>query len=246
MADKTQIAEIKKLARQGDSINEIKEKLELPKSTVYYHFRKEVGQKQKENAVKIPENDEIIGEICGIFAGDGYFRKRDDGHYRVEITLNQKDRYWEELARLLYDKLEKEPQIIHEKEYNRTRLRLYSKKLYKLLKNYLKWNKNAKTSTIRLKEAKNTDKFNKGFIRGLIDTDGYREPEFRRYIYGTISEGLRNDFSNILEELGIDHANYSERAEESEWNTMFKTRISGDSAGYLSRKIQPRHPKKKY
>ena len=82
MASTEQIQKIKSLAKNGESVNTIKEKLEIPKSTVYYHFKKEVGQKQKEKALKIPENPEIQGEICGIFAGDGYVYVRGDGHYR--------------------------------------------------------------------------------------------------------------------------------------------------------------------
>ena len=56
MASTEQIQKIKSLAKKGESVNTIKEKLEIPKSTVYYHFKKEVGQKQKEKALKIPEN----------------------------------------------------------------------------------------------------------------------------------------------------------------------------------------------
>ncbi|QKQ98820.1 hypothetical protein GKQ38_04835 [Candidatus Nanohaloarchaea archaeon] len=73
MASESQINEIKSLAVQGDSVNSIKERLDLPKSTVYYHFRKEAGQKQKENSLQIPKDEEVIGELCRIFAGDGNF-----------------------------------------------------------------------------------------------------------------------------------------------------------------------------
>ena len=54
MASPQQIQKIKQLAKKGESVNTIKEKLEIPKSTVYYHFKKEVGQKQKEQALKNP------------------------------------------------------------------------------------------------------------------------------------------------------------------------------------------------
>ena len=54
MTSPQQIQKIKQLAKKGESVNTIKEKLEIPKSTVYYHFKKEVGQKQKEQALKNP------------------------------------------------------------------------------------------------------------------------------------------------------------------------------------------------
>ena len=48
---------IKEMARNGESINHIRDKLNLPKSTVYYHFKKEVGQ----NSMSFCENI-YIGE----------------------------------------------------------------------------------------------------------------------------------------------------------------------------------------
>lgn len=246
MASKNEKNRIRDLAAKGESVNSIKERLGLPKSTVYYHFRKEVGQKQKENALKLPEDDEIIGELCGIFAGDGNFYNRGDGHYKIDFVLNHNDEYWQKLANHLESVLEKRPADYHEKPHSRTKLRYYSRDLYDLFRKYLSWEESSKTSTISLKNKDMNTEFQIGFIRGLIDTDGYKEKKFRRYIYGTVSEELRNNFSYILDDLGIEHTNYTEEPTNEEWQIMNKTRISGESAEKLSNKIKPRHPKKQY
>ena len=245
MADKTQITEIKRLARQGESVNEIKDKLDLAKSTVYYHFKKEVGQKQKENQVKIPEDEEVKGEICGIFAGDGNFHHDNNGHYRMQFFLNYNDEYWKELKDFLSDKLRKEPMVFHNEEKSRTVIRYSSKKLYEMIKEHLEW-EDDKTVSIRLKNQQESREFKSGFLRGLIDTDGYKEKKFRRYIYGTISRSLRDNFSEILDELDISHTTYKEKARKDGWRDMHKVRITGDSAEKFSEEVTPRHPKKQY
>lgn len=108
MASKKEIKKIKRLARQEKSVNNIKNKLKLPKSTVYYHFKKEVGQKQKENQPVIPDNQDFKGEFCGIFAGDGnYYYDKKKGEYRIRICLNHNYEYWEILEDHLRFKLVK-------------------------------------------------------------------------------------------------------------------------------------------
>lgn len=246
MASPEQIQKIKRLAKNGESANTIKEKLEIPKSTVYYHFKKEVGQKQKEKALKIPENEELKEEICGIFAGDGNFYKEKNQQYRIRFYFNYHEKYWEVLADFLEEKLERRPRIYKYPDKGRVEFDYSSKPLYKLLKENLDWGTD-KTETIRLKEDKEfCEDFQRGFIRGLLDTDGHREKKFRRFIYGTISVSLRNNFSKILEDFIIEHTNYREEPKEEHWRTMHKLWISGDEAEIFQRKISPRNPKKQY
>ncbi|MFB6208558.1 MAG: hypothetical protein ABEJ56_00280 [Candidatus Nanohaloarchaea archaeon] len=89
MPSEEEISRIRKYASEGYSVNYIMKILDIPKSTVYYHLKKEVGQKQKENSIEIPEESEIIGEICGVFAGDGnYYYDEKKCEYRIKIILN--------------------------------------------------------------------------------------------------------------------------------------------------------------
>lgn len=103
MASTEEKMRIRKYASEGKSVNWIRDKLDLPKSTVYYHFKKEVGQKQKENQPTIPDEDDFKGELCGIFAGDGSFFKSKEGEYKTRVHLNWREEYW----RILKDYLTK-------------------------------------------------------------------------------------------------------------------------------------------
>lgn len=246
MPNTKEIAKIKKKAKKGESVNKIKKDLELPKSTVYYHFKKEVGQKQKEKALTIPENEEVKGELCGIFAGDGNFYKKETQQYRIRFYFNFYEEYHEVLADFLEDVLERRPRIYKYPNQGRVELDYSSKKFYNFLKENLEWKKD-KTENICLKNPKNLSKdFKKGFARGLLDTDGHREKKFRRFIYGTISRDLRNNFSSLVRELDIEATDYSEEPENDNWRTMYKTRITGDAAQKFQKKIRPRNPKKNY
>ena len=246
MATAQEIKKIKNRAAEGLSVNQIKEKIGLPKSTVYYHFKKEVGQKQKENALLIPDDDEFQGELCGIFAGDGNFYKEDDGHYKIRFFLNLDESYWEILSDYLEIKLGKKANVYCFEEHTRATISYNSKDLYEFLKSKLEWDENKGLTVMMKKEETFSREFKIGFIRGLIDTDGYREKNFRRYIYGTISKELRNDFSRILSDLKISHTNYQEEAEKEKWNTMYKIRISGDSAEKIGKEVKFRNPKKDF
>jgi len=246
MASTEQIQKIKSLAKNGESVNTIKEKLEIPKSTVYYHFKKEVGQKQKEKALKIPENPEIKGEICGIFAGDGYVYVRGDGHYEITITLNIRDNYWKQLSKFFEDKLQKKAQIVKEEKYGRVRLRYSSKKLYDLFQENLNWSKEDKTGTICLNETEHSHEFKIGFIRGLIDTDGSKDKEYRIYRYGSISESLVKNFCEILDSLEIENSVHRSKDKRENCRDMFRVKIYSDNADKFSEVISPRHSKKQF
>ena len=245
MPSPQEIKKIKQLAEKGDSVNQIKETLDLPKSTVYYHFKKVVGQKQKENALKVPEEDEIKGEICGIFAGDGYVYVRGDGHYEITITLNINDDYWRHLTTFFYENLGKRPQVIREKPSGRVRLRYSSKKLYQLFREYLTWAEKDKTGTIHIKKEVSQD-FEIGFARGLIDTDGSKIKKERTYRYGTISKDLAKDFCEILKHLHIEYSCRKSIDKRENCRDMFRVHIYGDEAERMNKIIGPRHPKKQF
>jgi len=247
MASEEQVERIRGLASDGRSVNEIRDRLGIPKSTVYYHFKKEVGQKQKENQPKIPDDDDFRGELCGIFAGDGGFHHNPEkGHYRVRFHLNHNLRYWEILADYLEKRLGKEPNIYEYPEDSKTVLNYTSKKIYRFLENSLHWSED-KTSSIRLKEEKCFSReFRKGFLRGLIDTDGYRREDHRRYVFTSISPGLVADISRSLEKLGIEHTRFEEKDDRRNHRNRHKVRITGEDTKVFQKKVSPRHPKRQY
>jgi predicted transcriptional regulator len=189
MATSRQISDIKEMASEGESVNMIKDELNLPKSTVYYHFKKVVGQKQKRNALEVPEDEDFIGELCGIFAGDGshYFDEKKGSH-DILFHLNQKEDYWRILADYMEEKLQKKP-FIHHTNDSKTILKYISKPLHLALKDKLYW-EDDKSYTVTLRDKDFSTEFKKGFIRGLIDTDGYMNSKEKYYNYTTISKDL--------------------------------------------------------
>lgn len=244
MPSEEEIQKIKNYTSKGRSINQIKNILGLPKSTVYYHFRKEVGQKQKRNQLQIPESEEVRGEICGVFAGDGnHFYDEKKYEHRIKITLNAKEDYWKILAKFLEKQLGKPPHIHH---YNsRTIIDYSSKALYQLLDSNLYWETGNKTETIRPKRAKSSKEFKIGFLRGLIDTDGYMAPDHRRYSVTSISKDMILASARFLTSLGIDNKIREYTDERENHRKIYFLQIFGNSAIKLNEKVEPRNPKRK-
>lgn len=237
------ISEIKNRDENGDSVNCIKEDLGLPKSTVYYHFKKAVGQKHKENALKIPNDEEFKGELCGIFAGDGSYRLTKNGNYKIRFHLNHTEEYWKILEDFLKNKLGK-PHFVCDSRETKVELLYNSKKLYKLFDRYLDWGEN-KTYTIRLRKNFSKD-FKRGFARGLIDTDGYRRPDHKRYVFSSASKNLRDDLYEVLNDLHVESQKFEEEPAKEHYGTKFKLRITGNDVNKFNKDINPRKPKRKY
>ena len=206
--------------------------------------KKEVGQKQKENRLELPEDNEVKGELCGVFAGDGNFYEDKNYKYRVKFTPNINDDYWEGLAAFLEKSLDKEPRANHQESYNRTNLRYEQKELIDFLRGKLDWNEKDKTRTVRLKDANYSHDFKIGFLRGLLDTDGFVSKKQNRVTSNSISKNLTRDVSKILEENQIDHYIVQEEDKREKRRDMHRARITGNNIKKLIELIEPRHPKK--
>lgn len=214
--------------------------MSLPKSTVYYHFKREVGQKQKERAPQIPEDQEFRGELRGIFAGDGSFQKTKNGNYKVKIHLNRKKDYWKLLKNYFSNNLKKEPFVCTHRE-DKIVLLYCSKSIYTVLRKYLDWRDN-KTSTIFFKVQEHSQGFLIGALRGLIDTDGHFQKQPTRYTFTTVSERLSTDISNYLEELGIRHRREFYQDKRPNRLSQHKVVISNKNCLEFDKLIEPRNP----
>lgn len=121
--------------KEGKSINKIVKETGIPKSTVYYHFRKIKGRTIKR--VKFNLSEENLGEFLGIFAGDGnFYLRKPSFHYRVSIFLGKNEKeYADRLINLFTSCFSKKPHI-----YARLSCIILcydSKPIYNLLKDYL-------------------------------------------------------------------------------------------------------------
>ncbi len=193
--------------KQGHSINHIVKALGIGKSTIYHHYRKLNGKKYIAPQF-IPQASETEGEICGIFAGDGsqYFEPKNYG-YEVNVHFGGHKRayadYVDELYRLFFNK----KFILSEQKSGTLRLKTKSKPIFHYFKNYLEYISSHKHDTVRLKERPLTEAFKKGFLRGLIDTDGsvLRDKHGRRRVqYHTTSETLATQIHHMLTAFNVE------------------------------------------
>jgi hypothetical protein len=161
------------LVLKGKSLNYINNLTSVGKTTIYYYMRKLKGRKI--TLVKIDKRDnERIGEFMGLFAGDGnfYFDKKTY-RWRLRITFNEKDSNLVEYYRNSITKLtSKKPHTYSASSVKI--LALDSKVLTLFILKYLTWfDKKTKNVTLRNKVLLKDEMFRRGFLRGLVDSDGY-------------------------------------------------------------------------
>ncbi|MDO8563467.1 MAG: LAGLIDADG family homing endonuclease [Nanoarchaeota archaeon] len=228
--------EIIHLIKSGKSLNKIIKETGIGKTTIYYYIRKIRGRKYK--PIKINFNDdELIGEIIGLFAGDGYYlnnEKRSD--YRIKIYFNSKEDKLIEYYRTSFYKLTtKFPGVVHSRSVKI--MQMSGKSICNFVLGYLSFGKR-KTATVSLKNKsyyKNKD-FMKGFLRGLVDSDGYVRKGRKEIYYGSISKMLFKDF---LKGLDIFNFRYKTYLQKSKYSDFYKVRISGDEVDKFTSFIKP-------
>lgn len=237
--NKQQRLTIEKLAIKDWSLNKISKKLNLPKTTVYYWFRKAVGRKIKPVIIN-RSSDEKIGEIIGIFAGDGnYNYDLKTGNYRIRIYFNKKEEeilnYYASLIKFISNK---KPRIYLSRSMKI--IAIDSKKLIEFIKENLAWERRNKTRTIMLKKTiKHYSKnFIVGFLRGLIDSDGYVRKERKEIYFGSVSKNLIKNFANSLELFDFKYKIYQQKQKRGS-PIFYKVRITNNEVIRFCEKIRP-------
>tara|TARA_Y100000034_G_C6806195_1_gene362002 strand:- start:353 stop:1033 length:681 start_codon:yes stop_codon:yes gene_type:complete len=154
-------------------------------------------------------SDFQIGELIGSFAGDGNFYYSShgrSGHYRIRYYLSYKDDmdYSKYLSHLL-EMMNLRTNTFFKKYKGKLsviELVVRSKDFYKFIRKYLIW-EGKKTYSVRLKSYINgySDDFLRGFVRGLMDTDGF--VEISGVAFGVVSRDLVLNFEAILSKFNI-------------------------------------------
>lgn len=232
----SQVAEIKSFAKKGKSLNQIAKKMNVGKTTIYYHTRKLLGKKIKEVVID-NSNEKKIGEFIGLFAGDGsYFFEKAKYSYRIRVHLNKKEhdiiQYYKKLIRELFGK---SPNLYHMESV--VILEIRSKIIYNFIKSYLEWNHN-KTFTVKLKNFDKLSKeFLKGFAKGLIDSDGYVRHGRKEIYFGTTSPALNKNFVDILKLINVNFKCYRQIRENR--HIFYKTRLANEEVSKFVKIIEP-------
>lgn len=233
---KLQLNQMQNLIRQGKSLNQISKKLNIGKTTIYYHMRQLVGRKIKQITID-RSSEEKIGEFVGLFAGDGsyFFEKRKYLHQiRIHLNKNEKE-IIKHYKKIIEDIFHKSPNLYYTKSL--VILEIKSKVVIDFLKCYLEWRKK-KTFTVELKDYKKLSvHFIKGFLRGLIDSDGYVRQNRREIYFGTTSFGLNKNFTDSLKLMNFNFKCYTQVRQNR--HIFYKTRLSNQEVIKFIQTIQP-------
>jgi len=191
---------IKKLTSKGESINKISRILKLKKSTVYYWYKK-FNNKKLYKKFLINENldDKTIGEFIGAFAGDGSYVKDKKYDHQIIFYITRNDhKYIKHISGLIKRIFDKFPYVYVRKNYNVSMIRIISKTAYDFLKKFLDW-EDKKTYSIHLKNRFIlSQNFIQGFLKGILDTDGFVNKDMKRIVFSTTSKHLAEDIEESL------------------------------------------------
>ncbi len=196
-----ELVRLKSLVEEGKSLNQISQILARGKTTIYYHFKKIKGRTFEPINIVL-NNDELIGEFLGLFAGDGSLFKTTNYHYRTYLHFNSTEEIFvhDLIENVLVKLFGKEPMVFTRK--NAINLCYYSKNIHKFIREYLEWDPDRpKTYSVRLKNKDHSVDFIKGFIRGSLDSDGYLSSN--RISFATVSTGLKDNIVDFLIKLEI-------------------------------------------
>ena len=203
---------ISSLIKKGKSLNYISKLVNKNKSTLYYHYKNLFGKKLKD--LEIDSKDDLfIGELIGLFVGDGYcFFDKKKYVYSIRLYFNNTEKdYVNSIINLFYEKLNKKPHLNRVK--NVLVLRYYSKELFNFILGYVGWGisinragHNKKSRTVFLKDLPYSKEFKIGFLRGFVDTDGHISN--KKINFASASKKIMEQTNSFLTDLGFNDFNY--------------------------------------
>lgn len=201
-----QLGEVQNLINEGKSLKKISKVLNLSKTTIYYHFRRIKGRTIIQPLLDFP-SERIKGEIVGIFSGDGSltFVPRNYGYIvRIHSSIYNFDYIL--YVKNLFEKCFGTKFALC-KYKTRRNIEKKSKMIYNFFFEYIDFNPKDKAHTVKLKDGLSTE-FKKGFLKGLMDTDGtFFKDEKRKAItmaYFTSSRNLAKQLKNMINEFGFE------------------------------------------
>lgn len=234
------------LIKMGISINQIRAKTGLAKSTIYFHYKKILGRKIPLVSINFKSKNEL-GEFLGIFAGDGYMIEKENYHYMTGVCIGyyEKD-YADYLILKFREWFGKKPIVEYKKHEHKSSsivLYYYSKDIHLFIKKYLVWSGH-KTYSVRLKEFNLEDtEFNLGFLRGLIDTDGNYYAPKKRVSFSTVSKALGVQAYKIMK-YNLDLEPYWSVYKKESRADLYTITLHGNSTEKLMNTVKLSNPHK--
>ena len=229
------------MTKHGKSINEVAGVIGVRKGKVYYHSKKIRGRVI--NPIKLISNDEeLIGEFIGLFAGDGCVNVTKDYKHRIFLYFNIKDKLYVDnlIDDVLMKLFGKKP--MSWRDENRLNLYYYSRSIHDLIRKYLTWDRSQrKTYSIRLYEQIYSKNFMVGFLRGCLDSDGHLSKN--KITFATVSVGLADNMTNFLTILGISYHLHLYKEKRINRRDIFHVNIPRDHYNKFLNTIKPRNLK---
>ena len=223
------------LIKEGKSLNYIRSKTGVSKTTSYYYMKKINGRRYLPIKLKL-KNKELIVEIIGLFAGDGYY-VNNVWDKRIRIYFNAKEIRLIDYYRKSFKKLtNKLPAVLSQKSVKI--MQLHSKDFCNFILSYVIFGKR-KVKTIELKNKLllKDIKFVTGFLRGLIDSDGYVRKGRKEIYFGSISKNLFTDFLHSLNLFNFRYKTYVQKRDG--FQDFYKVRLSGNEVDRFVKLIKP-------
>ena len=218
---------IRKMTLDGKSLNQIVNLTGLGKTTIYYNVKDLKSRQWRKLIVNLSE--EKIGELMGAFAGDGsYYHPKKGGSHKIRFSLSiSRDMKYAEYLIDLLKKLNLNPFLFKKEKENALDVTVNSKEFIEFIYNFLCW-EGKRTYSIKLKEDldKYSEDFLKGFVRGLMDTDGY--VKVSNVSFGVVSEGLIKNLAQILDKFNLKYK-LSTKIREPLRRNLFLIRIYRNS-----------------
>lgn len=225
------------LIKANKSLNHIVKETHVGKTTIYYYMKKIKGIKHVPICIDY-SNLERIGEIVGFFAGDGQYCHFGQSYdWRIRFFFNEKEivvinHYLSAIEKLTG----KRSPIIAGPSIKI--LQVHSKKFCDFILEYVKFG-SKKTRTIELKHKKllNNRNFTRGFLRGLVDSDGYVRKGRREIYFGSVSPNLAKDFIRGLRLFGLNYKLYVQK--RAGYLDFYKVRLSNNEVSKFVNLIKP-------
>jgi hypothetical protein len=210
---------LKESYRMGKSLSQLSTEYKIPKRTIHYNLTK-IGVIRKKNAVKFLKkpNDLLIGTFVGIWAGDG--SKFYDKGYIIKIHFNKKNTNLANFYVFLFDQLFDKKFRIYNDGGNRASVKIFSKFVFDFLDTFCNYGSN-KTYTVRLKKKRYKKSFLRGFLLGLMITDGYIT--YSDCVFTSISEKLILNAKNALSTCGFESS--IKKYKNRDWHMVYRLRI---------------------
>ena len=215
-----------------------------------WNFQKEVKPEKKVSVMEPSLPKEMtpdLAELCGIHAGDGYMRCRNENNFELDISgnIDEKD-YYDNHVVPLFEKtfdIKIKPQFFYPR--NTYGFRICKREVCEFI-HAMGFPYGKKTLTVevpkQILESRNLGIIYR-FIRGVFDTDGtlsfkkrggsgYREFLKKRHTYPTIklsvcSKNLRDGVGLLLMKTGFQFA-FSQQKKRLGVNEAFTIELEGD------------------